>query len=143
MFAFVFFMLGTAALWYARRRRQAVVQHPHLTPSFNVGPPLFRRRRGYIWRVLYDAEAAVARVILDPVLARQLRSRQVKTNTDIFSCAAALEEVETGHMFEGRPANTYASYLRPLFTARRWTWPHGTEAWQRHFTEHAPGHQAP
>lgn len=137
LLAFVLFLLGAVALRHARRRRQAAIQHPLPTPSFNVGPPLFRRRLGYIWRVLYDAEGT-AQAIRDPVLEKQFRTRGVQTNTEIFSYAAALEEKETERVFEGRPANTYASYLRPLFAARGWTWPHGIQAWQRHFRAHPP-----
>ena len=125
-------------LWRLRRRRRT---GGHPVPVRRVDDPpmraasssdLFDRRLGYLRRVL-DEPLAVARAIQDPMLAQRLRQGRLASNTHLFACAAALEEVEKGKTFDSRPSNTYGAYLRPRFKRKGWAWPKGVEAWSAFF----------
>ena len=83
----------------------------------------------YIDRVLREFPA-VLEVVEDVVRKKQF-AQGLTCNTDVFHCVAAMEEKDTGRIFDNDPANTLGRYLRQEFKVLHIPWPQTPTAWMR------------
>jgi len=133
---FLGYLLGKHAkpyqfTWSFRRNKTLSFPKEVITkPRKRKSTSLFDRRINYLRLVLTQPEE-VAEPIAEilPDLAKRLT--KLEYNHELFSCIAALEEVNEGTTFENDPANSIASYLRKEFKRRTWPWPLDLTAWRQ------------
>jgi len=96
---------------------------------------LLASRLAYGYAILLDRDLILA-YIDDDYLRPQVETGRLKNNTALFLSMAPIETAVDGQVFEGRPENSIAAYLRGAFGRQGWPWPSHPLAWKKYFMEY-------
>ena len=96
---------------------------------------LLARRLAYGYAILFDRDLVLG-YIDDDYLRPQVEGDWLRNNTALFLSMAPIETAVDGEVFEGRPENTIAAYLRGAFGRQGWPWPSHPLVWKKYFMEY-------